>query len=733
MSAVRSLGILIGMAASAVAFCASARAVEKPGPPRVEYHAQAEFDQILRENALFFDMLVSFSFTAGVAEPAWSCDVKNINLNLITRADRDPQGHQIVRVRVAGVVRSNNNVELNLLDEYGNLVGQGFYGYDSGQLNFYDWNGRTIITGYIDSEGNFFLNDQRLPEGKQDLAQGFVDPCFYCGALEYGWYDGPGAQVGGGLMFPTFFLDDTSRVRMNWSFETGSLSPGQPAYGGAEYEMEDEASGAINSVLFDTTRSARSFFENPYSLVPEPTGMAALPRVTNYTGIAVTNPNGGSIQVTYVARYYNGALVAGDGIENPVTYRFRPGLQLAAFPGEIFRGFSVSDSRPIFGDGEVGWVEVFSYDGDVQAMFLEGDIQGAALDGNVGGEGGDSALMFPDLRIGTGESTEIELLNLAFDDVMVRLQLLDASGRVLREKPEEFIAGYGIRSFMLGPGSALLGGLDPGQVASLRVSCNNENSIQSSSCARMIGLATCTDSFRSIATYYAVATASAGSTLVGSQFAVGPAGSGSWGTSVRITKMDGGPASVYLDVFDRDGNLRRTLQENVASFGQATFVIDSSDPAWSDRLVTGYVRVRSDSGNIGGDVSVRWSDARGSMYSSYPLSNHSYSEIRFNQVAQGQSDRLEFWTGVALLNDLDRRVEVLLELFTPEGVPDRSATVPLEPHQQYNALLSQILNDPAYTRLDGYMRVRAGDPISAIVLYGDSTNQFLSAVPGVSR
>src|SRR5512137_2582697 len=116
MSAVRSLGILIAMAAGAVAFCAPARAVEKPAPPRVEYHAQVEFDQILRENALFFDMLVSFSFTAGVAEPAWGCDVKNINLNLITRADRDPQGHQSVRVRVAGVVRSNNNVELNLLD-----------------------------------------------------------------------------------------------------------------------------------------------------------------------------------------------------------------------------------------------------------------------------------------------------------------------------------------------------------------------------------------------------------------------------------------------------------------------------------------------------------------------------------------------------------------------------------------------------------------------------------------
>jgi hypothetical protein len=706
---------------------------EKPRPPRVEYHAQAEFDQILRENALFFDMLVSFSFTAGFADPAWGCNVKDININLLTRAVRDPQGHQIVRVRVAGAVRSNNNVELDILDENGNLVGQGFYGYDSGQLDFYDRNGRVIITGYIDSAGNFFLYDQRLPEGKRDLAQGFVDPCFYCGALEYGWYDGIGAQVGGGLMFPSFFADQANLVHMDWSFELGSLSPGQPAYGEAEYQLAREATGAINSVLFDTPRTAQSYFENPYALVPKPTGQAMMPRVSNYTGIAVTNPSAGEIEITYVARHYNGALVAEEGVENPVTYRFEPGHQLAAFPGEIFRGFSESDRRPIFDTGEVGWVEVFSYDGDVQAVFLEGDAQAAALDGNVGGRGGESAVVFPDLRLGAGESTGIELLNLSFDDVMVRLQLLDRSGSVLREEPEEFIAGYGIRSLMLGPGSGLLGGIDPARVASLRVSCNNDNSIKSSSCAGLLGLATCTDPFRSLATYYAVTNSSAGGVLVGPQFAAGPAGSGSWSTSVQITRLDGGSAPVYLDVFDGKGNLLRTLQEDVASLGQAAFVIGGSDPAWRDSLVTGYVRVRSDSGNIGGDVSVRWSDGRGSMYSSYPLSNFLYSDFRFNQVAQGWSDRIEYYTGVAMMNDLDRSVEALVEVFTPDGVLDRSATVLLEGYQQYNALLSQLFGDPAYTRLDGYMRIRATEPISAIVLYGDSTNQFLSSVPGISR
>jgi hypothetical protein len=733
---VRSVGIfriLIGLSLSAVVSSPSARAAAKPHPPRVAYHSQAEFDQVLRENALFFDMLVSFSFTASVADPAWGCDVKNINVNLITRAVRDPQGNQIVRVRVAGVVRSNNNVELNVLDENGIIVGQGFFGYESGQLEFYDQNGRTIITGYIDSAGNFFLYDQRLPEGQRDLAQGYVDPCFYCGALEYGWYDGPGAQVGGGLIFPSFYIGDPGRVRMDWSFDLGYLSPGQPAYGGAEYQLQRETTGAINSVLFDTPRTAQSFFENPYGLVTEPVGQAMLPRVTDLTGIAVTNPTAGEIEVTYVARHYTGALVSGDGVENPVTFLFQPGEQLAAFPGEIFRGFSENDRRAVFGDGEAGWVEVFSYDGDVQAVFLEGDLQASALDGNVGARGGDSTLLFPDLRIDAGESTEIEVLNLSFDDVMVRLQVLDQSGSVLREEPEAFIAGYGTRNLMLGPGSGLLSGTDPSKAASLRVVCNNDNSIKSSSCAKLIGLATCTDRFGSLATYYAVSAASAGSVLVGPQFAAGPAGSGYWSTSVRVAKLDGASASVYLDIYDGEGNLRQTLQENVTPSGQAAFAIDGTKSPWRDELATGYVRLRSDSGDIGGDVSVTWSDGRGSTYSSYPLSNYLYSDFRFNQVAQGWSDRIEFYTGVALMNDLDQHVDVLVEVFTPEGVLDRAATVPLEAYQHYGALLSQVFNDAGYTRLDGYMRVRATDPISAIILYGDSTNRFLSSVPGISR
>src|SRR4030095_9850897 len=68
-------------------------------PARLEKHTSGAFDQILRANARFFNLLVTFSFTLAVADPEWGVGVRNINVNLITRAVRDVRGHQLVRVR----------------------------------------------------------------------------------------------------------------------------------------------------------------------------------------------------------------------------------------------------------------------------------------------------------------------------------------------------------------------------------------------------------------------------------------------------------------------------------------------------------------------------------------------------------------------------------------------------------------------------------------------------------
>src|SRR5262245_986405 len=313
-------------------------------PVRLEKHTSEAFDQILRENALFFNLLVTFSFTLAVAEPEWGVDVNNININLITRAIRDARGHQFVRVRVAGVVRKNHNVELDLLNDGGALVGKAFFGYSSGQITFFDRAHQAIINGFIDSRGDFFLDDLRLPNGKRALSNGFVDPCFNCSYLSYGWWDALDFQIGAGRIYPTFLTD--TRMRLFWTFDRGHLNENQPAFGEAEYDLMGETTGAINSVLFDTARTAESFFANPYGLVPEPAGQSLIPRFDDASGIAVTNFASRDAEITYIARRFDGSLVSGNGIQNPITYRFAAGQQFVAFPHEIFR-LNSQDRRPI--------------------------------------------------------------------------------------------------------------------------------------------------------------------------------------------------------------------------------------------------------------------------------------------------------------------------------------------------------------------------------------------------
>jgi hypothetical protein len=719
---------VLALAGLMLLFQGSGIGASRPELPRLEKHNPVEFNQILRENALFFQILVSFSYTAAVADDSWGVNVRDINLNLITREVRTPQGHQIVRARVAGTVRGNHNVELDLLNEAGVLVGKGFFGYESGQLSFYDRNSKEIISGYMDSNGNYILDDLRLPPGRQDLANGFVDSCIFCSYLEYGWYDGLNFQVGGGRMHPFNRRSDDSDIRVYWSFEQGLLNETQSATGEAEYRLSRESTGAINSVLFDTARTAESFFANPYGLVSEPVAQALLPRVTNSTGIAVTNGSPNENVITYVARYYNGAVVYGDGIENPVSYRFAPGRQFAAYPSEIFRT-DENDSRPVFGDGEVGWVEIFSDEGDLQAMYLDGNSARTALDGNVAGESGADPILFTSLRLGAGESTEIELLNLSYDDVIVRLELLDASGGVLRSEPEFFLSGYGIRSFFLGQGSDFLRPGDPNAAAALRVSCSNSG-LEFSDCGRLLGLATYFGR-DSVASSYAASADTAGPILVGTHFVTGRSGEGSWKTAVNVARLDGA-GRVLLDVYNAAGNLVATLSRDIPPRGQGTFILDESTFA-SAAQFQGYMRCRAESGAIAGEVAITYSSRAGSMSSSYPLANYLSKVFQFNQVAEGASGSTSYWTGVAVMNDLARPVDATLQVFRSDGTLDRTATLRLEPFQQGSTLLRQLFNDPSYNRVGGYIRLTATEPVSAIVLYGDLDRSFLSAVPGIPR
>jgi hypothetical protein len=327
-----------------------------------------------------------------------------------------------------------------------------------------------------------------------------------------------------------------------------------------------------------------------------------------------------------------------------------------------------------------------------------------------------------------GEKTEIDLLNLSHDDAVVRLELLDANGFVLQAEEDYFIAGYGNRHFELGPGSRFLDSSNQAGAVSLRVSCGDGGLSGYFGCNEILGMGTFRDSFDSLATAYGADLQSAGMVLIGPHFVGGPAGSGDWDTTVRVAKLDGERDWVHLDLYGNGGELLQSIREFVPPGGQAEFYLSQVLQSW-DQVTTGYVRMRSDSGNIAGYVTIRWSDGAGSMLSTYPLFGYLDSLHLFTQVAEGTIGEVEYWTGLGVVNDLDERIDLTIEIYDPQGGVDRRAHMSIGPFQQRALLLSQLLEDPGYTRRDGYMVVKASAPVSAIVFYGDSGNRFLSAVP----
>jgi hypothetical protein len=200
-----------------------------------------------------------------------------------------------------------------------------------------------------------------------------------------------------------------------------------------------------------------------------------------------------------------------------------------------------------------------------------------------------------------------------------------------------------------------------------------------------------------------------------------------------VTKFDGQTGSVSLSLYDAQGNLLTVFPGTLSPGRRIEFILDGTTLPWGDRLTTGYLELQSDSGAISGDVSVTWSDEAGSQLSIYPLSNGLDQALQFNRAAQGIVDSLYYWTGISIVNDLGKPIEVTVQIFLSDGSVDRTAVISLNPKGQVAALLPQLVGDPDYALPGGYIRLTSTDPFAAIVLYGDSTGKFLAAVPGIPR
>jgi hypothetical protein len=114
-----------------------------------------------------------------------------------------------------------------------------------------------------------------------------------------------------------------------------------------------------------------------------------------------------------------------------------------------------------------------------------------------------------------------------------------------------------------------------------------------------------------------------------------------------------------------------------------------------------------------------------------PLESRLFNGMVFSQVAEGCSEPVCYFTGIAMLNPGDKAIEVTISVFDEKGWMTGINMLSLAPGQRLSQTLGQLVPSVAGQQR-GYVMVNAlGSPGLAIFeLFGDTElKRFLSAVP----
>ena len=147
------------------------------------------------------------------------------------------------------------------------------------------------------------------------------------------------------------------------------------------------------------------------------------------TGVAIVNLGEEDAQVAVTAYVSGGQLLQGEGIENPVALEVKAGTQSGTITVSLF------GSGPEL--GEAAWFQAVSETDGLTGFFLYLDTASSFLDG-ADLPSLSSRLIFSDVRVGEGESTELNLINPTGQAATAEVKLVsneDSASRMLDLPP----------------------------------------------------------------------------------------------------------------------------------------------------------------------------------------------------------------------------------------------------------------------------------------------------------
>ena len=142
--------------------------------------------------------------------------------------------------------------------------------------------------------------------------------------------------------------------------------------------------------------------------------------------------------------------------------------------------------------------------------------------------------------------------------------------------------------------------------------------------------------------------------------------------------------------------------------------------------------IESDQGLVG---SITFGDAQnGQFLASLPLLSTSSAkrELFLDHVAIGTIGDVPYFTGIALVNpSKTRNANVNIQLYSEQGalVAQTSSPYLLEPGKRVSQMLGDFFPGFSGSQFGGFVKITSDVEVFSFMLFGDTSLNFLSAVP----
>ena len=424
------------------------------------------------------------------------------------------------------------------------------------------------------------------------------------------------------------------------------------------------------------------------------------------TGVAIVNLGEEDAQVEVTAYVSGGQLLQGEGIENPVALEVKAGTQSGTITVSLF------GSGPEL--GEAAWFQAVSETDGLTGFFLYLDTASSFLDG-ADLPSLSSRLIFSDVRVGEGESTELNLINPTGQAVTAEVKLVsneDSASRML-DLPPRGAARLDVEEFF------------SQQAAPAGVLADDPVYVLVESNQELAGF-----EFVQPGTDLLGLNARPAAELLNSLFFPQLAVLDLFETELVVVSLaEEEPVILTVTAYQPDGvpfgagDLQMNPVTRVLEAGEVLREdLEQMFGFAGESILDGWLRVESTSEAIHGAISYSI-PTLGSIASVASVASGTRSAV-FSHIATTSN----FFTGVAILNGGKLVANVQIVAVKQDGTVLGSFRTTLAPGQRLSRTLTEMI-PAAADQAGGFILIKSDVPVFLTNVFGDLDGRVLSNVP----